>query len=429
MNIGILGLGAVGQSFVDVTTKYGNGHQLYVYDKDPGKMKPLQDYRHIHACGSEEEVGRNADFLLCCTDMLSGDALTKAAREMRDGKVVSDDFSAKTPALAAYKASGRQLPYWSIHTMFSPKTGFKGQLIIEIPARYCMDGGKENPYITEFRNTLAMAGAHFKKIFLVSDHDNRMGRIQGATSAENICTARTLAELSINPLKEGAEVYSNVLDKVNFQMALRAIGEAGSSNSSVYGLIAMMNPYSLSNIRDYLSALETLIETAGKGEKGARDMLETTMENLGPGRIDEASASWNKCFGPVGETGNSYSSHLAEAIVWSRPKEYPLEIFAETPSPPYRIREVMALKALSMYQRCIRNMRHGRTHDQDFLGIVRKYKDWAERAFEAVNDNPESGHKLLGEFEGEFFVPAREFFSDELVDIGRKTNELIKRLM
>ncbi len=428
MNIGILGLGPVGQSIVYVSTKYGD-HQLYVYDKNPEKMRGLQEYSHVHPCESEGVVGENAHFLMCCTDMLNGDALTKAAREMKDGTVVSDDFSAKTPAYEAYKASGRQLPYWSIHTMFSPKMGFKGQLVIEIPVRYCMVDGKENPYITEFRDTLKKAGALFKKIFLVSDHDNRMGRIQGATSAENICTAGTLAELGINPLKEGGGVYSNELDKANFQMALRAIGERGSSNSSVYGLIAMMNPYSLSNIRDYSHTLELLIENVGRGSKGGSDILETAVENLGWGRVDEASALWDNCFGSIDEASNSYSSHLAEAIVWSRPKEYPLEIFAETPSPPYRIREVMALKALSMYQTCTKNMLKGGTNDQDFLSVVQEYRNWAERAVEAVNKDTKTGLKQLDEFENTFFNPVRDVFSDELVDIGQKTNELIRRIM
>jgi len=307
--------------------------------------------------------------------------------------------------------------------------GFKGQLVIEIPVRYCMVDGKENPYITEFRDTLKKAGALFKKIFLVSDHDNRMGRIQGATSAENICTAGTLAELGINPLKEGGGVYSNELDKANFQMALRAIGERGSSNSSVYGLIAMMNPYSLSNIRDYSHTLELLIENVGRGSKGGSDILETAVENLGWGRVDEASALWDNCFGSIDEASNSYSSHLAEAIVWSRPKEYPLEIFAETPSPPYRIREVMALKALSMYQTCTKNMLKGGTNDQDFLSVVQEYRNWAERAVEAVNKDTKTGLKQLDEFENTFFNPVRDVFSDELVDIGQKTNELIRRIM
>ena len=256
-----------------------------------------------------------------------------------------------------------------------------------------------------------------------------MGRIQGATSAENICTAATLAQLDINPLKEGRSVYSNELDKANFQMALRAIGEKGDSNSTVYGLIAMMNPYSFSNIKGYADALETLIENAGRGGRGASDLLETAIENLGYGRVDEASALWDRWFGPIDEAANSYSSHLAEAMVWSHPKEYPLEIFAETPSPPYRIREVMALKALSMYETCISNMRRGGTHDEDFIRVVRGYRDWADKAADAVNTDKGNGSAQLDEFERTFFDPVREAFSDDLLDIGKKTNELIGRTM
>jgi prephenate dehydrogenase len=431
MKVGILGLGPVGQSFVYVSTKFGPGykpHQLYVYDKNPEKMKALEKFDHIHLCENEGEVGLNSDLLMCCTDMLNADAITKAMVQMKDGSVVSDDFSAKIPALEAYKAAGMQLPYWSVHTMFSPKMGFKkGRLVIEIPVRYCMEGNRENPYITEFRETMKGAGAQFKKIYLVSDHDQRMGRIQGATSAENICTAATLAELGINPLEEGGGVYSNELDKANFQMALRAIGEPGGSNSTVYGLIAMMNPYSLKNIVGYANALETLIGNVGRGGRGASDMLETAIENLGHGRVDEASALWDTWFGPIDEADNSYSSHLAEALVWSHPREYPLEIFAETPSPPYRIREVMALKALSMYKTCIRNMKRGGTHDEEFLQVVQRYKDWADRSVDAVNTDKSNGPAQLAEFESTFFNPVRATFSDELVDIGKKTNELIAR--
>lgn len=431
VNVGILGLGPVGQSFVYISTKYGPGnlpHQLYVYDKDPERMKVLGEFSNIHPCENEAEVGSNSHLLMCCTDMLNADAMTKAMAEMKDGTVVSDDFSAKTPALAAYKAAGRQLPYWSVHTMFSPRMGFrKGRLVIEIPVRYCMEGKKQNPHITEFRETMKRAGARFKKLYLVSDHDNRMGRIQGATSAENICTAATLAQLGINPLKDDGGVYSNGLDKANFQMALRAIGEEGSSNSTVYGLIAMMNPYSLSNIRGYADALGTLIENVGRGGRGASDLLETAIENLGHGRVEEASALWDRWFGPIDESANSYSSHLAEAVVWSQPREYPLEIFAETPSPPYRMREVMALKALSMHKTCISNMIEGGTHDPDFLQVVQRYRGWAEGAVAAVSASMGNGPAQLADFERAFFDPVRDAFPDELVDIGEKTNQLIGR--
>jgi prephenate dehydrogenase len=415
VKIGILGVGAVGKSFVDVLPKYGD-HTIYAYDIDPARTYGLEN---VQVCGSEEEVGAYADFLLCCTDMLNGAALTKAARAMRSGTVVSGDFSAKTPEYGAVKASGRieDLSYWSIHTTFHPKLGFDDQLIIEIPVRNCYDG-KEHPHITEFRDTLERAGSRFKTIWSVDDHDKRMGRIQGATSAENICTAATLAKLGINP-ETDSNVYANTFDRTKFLMSLRAVGERGSSNSAVYGLIAMMNPYSRSNIDAYLETLEHLI-SAGKD---SGEILEAAIDSLGYERVAEARRLWESRFGPLENYGNSCSSHLAEAVLWSA-SEYPLEIFAETPSPPYRMREIQALTALSDYQRCLQYM--GTAHDEDFLIFVRRYQQWTRDS--AGCDSAESSRAHLDKFEREFFTPVREAFPEELKNIGPRTNKLLKKI-
>lgn len=414
MKIGILGVGPVGKFFVDILPEYG--HEVFAYDVNP---ELTYDLPKVRVCGCEEEVGENSDFLLCCTDMLSGHALTKAAKTMKPGTVVSGDFSAKTPEYEAFKAAERSdLAYYTIHTLFAPRLGFKDQLVLEIPVRNCTKDGKENPYITEFRYTLKATGARLKRLWSVQNHDLRMGRIQGAISAENICTARTLAELNINPLTD-TKIYSGKLDGTKFLMSLRAIGNEGGSNHRVYGLIAMMNPYSLVNIAAYADALERLISTAGRSEKEAKDMLEAVREALGWERVEEAGRIWDSVFGSEGETKNSYSSHLAEAIVWAE-SEAPLEMFEETPSPPYRMRELMALKALSMHEKCIRNMCDEDTHDIEFLGRVREYRNWTERASEAKN------WESVDEFKALFFDPVRETFPEELKNIAERTNKLIK---
>ena len=220
MKIGILGLGPVGKSFLETFSQYGN-HNLFVYDANPKKVTASAEQPGIYLCNSEEEVGKNSDFLLGCVDMLSSYAITNAAKVMRQGAVVSGDFSAKTPEYKAVKASGRDdLSYWSIHTMFAPQLGFNGQLTLEIPVRNCYKDSIENPYITEFRKILTEAGSKTRTIWSFRDHDERMGRIQGSTSAENICTARTFAELGINPTQEKSNVYANEFDKTKFLMSL-----------------------------------------------------------------------------------------------------------------------------------------------------------------------------------------------------------------
>jgi len=416
MKIGILGLGSVGRSFVDVLSRYG--HEIFAYDASPDLMHGLP---MIKVCEREEEVGENSDFLLCCTDMLSGYALTKAAKVMKPGTVVSGDFSAKTPEYEAFKDSGRldDLVYYSIHTVFAPKVGFKDQLVIEIPVRNCTGkDGKENPYIIQFRDTLKAAGSRFKRLWSIQNHDLRMGRIQGAISAENICTAATLAELGVNPLTD-TEIYSGKLDEAKFLMSLRAIGGKSSSNHRVYGLIAMMNPYSLANISAYADVLERVIETTQRSEREAIDMFEAARETLGCERVEAAKRLWDSTFGSECGTKNSFSSHLAEAILWAE-SEAPLEMFTETPSPPYRFRELMALKALSMYKQCVRNMRSRDTHDREFLETVKRYRDWAEQALKEKSWASIKRFKLL------FFEPARKVFSKELENIAERTNELIK---
>lgn len=415
MKIGILGLGSVGRSFVDMLSRYG--HEIFAYDANPDLTHNLPITK---VCESEEEVGENSDFLLCCTNMLSGYALTRAANVMRSGTVVSGDFSAKTPEYEAFRNSGRDdLAYYSIHTIFAPRLGFKNQLVIEIPVINCTQkDGKENPYITQFRDTLRAAGSRFKRLWSVQNHDLRMGRIQGAISAENICTAATLAQLRINPLTD-TEIYSGKLDEAKFLMSLRAIGTEGSSNHRVYGLIAIMNPYSLANISAYTDVLERLIETTQRSEKEAIDMLEAVRESLGWERVKAAKGLWDSTFGSECETKNSFSSHLAEAILWAE-SEAPLEMFAETPSPPYRLRELMALKALSMHRQCVGNMRSRDTHDWEFLETVKRYRDWAEEA------SKEKSRASIKRFKCLFFEPVRKVFSRELENIAERTNELIK---
>ncbi len=417
MKIGILGAGPVGSCFAEMLPRYG--HEVHIYDTDNEKTKGLGN---ANICTCEGEVGEKSDFLLCCTDMLSSDALTKAADAMKPGgrhrKVVSGDFSAKIPEYEAFRKSRNagKHAYWTIHTMGSPKMGFKNMLVIEIPVENCTDNGRENPYISEFRKTLAMAGSRFRVIWTPEEHDRIMGRIQGATSAENICTAKTLADLEINPLERG-NIYSNKFDRIKFLMSLRAVGKKGSSNHRVYGLIATMNPYSLENIQKYLEVLEGFTES-----NEAYAMAEDAVRRLGKERIKRAAWLWDSKFGTVSRTENSYSSHIAEAILWSQEGEYPLGIFQETPSPPYRMRELMALKALSMHRQCIENMHSRETNDRDFLEVVRAFREWAEKSRHA------GGWEALDGFEREFFEPVRERFPEELETITEKTNQLIGML-
>ena len=421
MDIGILGLGPVGSSFLNVVPNYG--HRVVAYDINPDKMTNLPE--DAIPARNEEEVGARSDLLLACTDMLSGSAVTKAVSAMRDGRVVCDDFSAKTPAYNAYKAANRELPYYSIHTMFAPSLGFDGQLIVEIPVMYCTDDdGQENPYIAEFREVLTREGAKIKRIWSVRDHDERMGRIQGAVSAAGICTARTFAELGVNPLEDGNIYHGNELDRANFWMSLRAIGPEGSSNPTVYGLIALMNPFSFANISEYYTQLMNLVDG---DKKQVDEMLEEAVVGLGSERVRQGAKTWDRCFGPMGDFGNSYSSHLATACHWSRGS--PLEIFAETPSPPYRMRERMALKALSMYPRCVENMSRGDTHDREFLDTVGKYMQWIGRDADEVEANRQIGWERIRMFEEEFFTPVREAFPDEIKRAPAESGAMIKKLM
>jgi len=429
MKVGILGLGPVGMSFAYILPKHG--HEVYAFDNNPDRMKKLPD--GVYACGCEEEVGAESEFFLGCTDMFSGYALTRAAKVMEHGTVFSADFSAKTPEQQAFMEAGRDdITYWSIHTLFAPPGmgkpadgSFKGKRIAEIPVSGCWRGdGSEHPAITEFRETLKVEGASFKKIYTIEDHDRRMGRIQGATSAENMCTARTLAGLGINSLRDGS-IYSDGHGRVNFQMALRAIGEEGSSNPVVYGGIVIMNPYALMDITEYSDTLEWLIRIVREDPKEAAAMLRHAGGALGRGRIEEALALWKtkfeSDFGPPGGGRNSKSSHLAETLLWSQPG-YPMDMFADISAPPYRMREMLALIALSEHDCCLANMRRGDTHDEDFLDVLKEYAEWATRAA------AEKNRQAITELEKRFFAPVRLAFPDDIKGIGVKTNDLIGRI-
>ena len=327
MDIGILGLGGVGKSFIKLLSQYGKrDDRIFGYDVQEVDLGEYDG--KIELVESEEALGEQSDFLICCTDMLAGDGLRYAAAQMRPGTVVCDDFSAKTPAYDAIKESGaleKGVAYWSFHTMFSPKMGFDGQTVLDIPVSGCYTNGTIHPYIERTRQMIAQAGSKFKRIWSVPEHDMMTGRIQASVSAQNICTAKTLAGLGINPL-EGNETYSGSLDINNFLMALRAIGPPGSSNHSVYGLIAMKNPYSMQNLDSYVKAYKTLIAVASESKNDAIDILKETREKLGWDRVGLAGKGWDDTFGEVGPTMNSFSSHLAEAIAWSE-SDAPVDVF------------------------------------------------------------------------------------------------------
>jgi len=426
MKVGILGAGPVGRSFGEVLLKYG--HEVYAFDINPDRTKGLPG--GVYACGCEEEVGAESDLFLGCTDMFSGYALTKAAKAMPQDAVFCEDFSAKAPAQRAFENAYRKdLAYWSIHTLFAPPPmnkpvdgSFKGKNIVEIPASGCWrDDGTERPQIAELRRILEAEGAEFNVIYTIEDHDRRMGRVQGATSAENICTARTLAGLGINPLREGS-IYANGPDRVNFLMALRAIGEKGSSNPCVYGGIATMNPFALRDIIEYSATLESLLKAS---PEEAADMLRMAVGTLGRGRIEGALARWRnrfeKDFGPSGAGSNSGSSHLAEGLLWSQ-SDYPMDMFDVVTAPPYKMRGMLALIGLADYERCLGNMLRGGTHDKDFLRTVGMYSELAEKAAKAKSVDS------VVEFEKTFFTPVREEFPDDIKDINKKTNDLIAKM-
>jgi prephenate dehydrogenase len=421
MNVGVLGLGPVGRSFVDMLRRYDVG--ISAFDPNPATYEDL-DASKVDRCDSEKDLGSRSDLLICCTDMLSGDAMTEAVKEMEPGTVVCDDFSAKAPADKAFNAAGRHdVAYHSIHTLYAPPLKYKGHkdhLVVEIPVDNCTDkNGYENVHIKHLRFILTDSGLRTKRLWSLEDHDERMGRVQAATSAQNICTAATLAEIGVNPLQDDG-VYDNKLDQVKYQMALRAIGPEGSSNPRVYGLIALMNPFSKSNVDKYLKTLEELLAA---NESEANSMLEEAKRRIGKERVKRAKRTWENMFGPLEDTKNSFSSHLAEALFWSE-SGYPLGVFEETPAPPYTMREIMALTALSMHEQAVSNMYNGNTDDSVFLRKMSDFYNWLEESTEEKDPDWDDITKL----EKQFFEPVRETFPEEMENIKQVTNEHIDRL-
>lgn len=283
------------------------------------------------------EVVSSADYILFCVETEKiASVVASVSPFFTEKKIVGGQTSVKYPEILAFDT---YLPadteIFTLHSLHGPQVDPKGQTLALIPERCSTETYKAVVKIMEF------TGSKLRELKSGEVHDKMMADIQVVTHIGFESIGTSFMHRGIFPWEN--PLHSSGLDNLKLLLTLRIF----SYKYHVYSGMAMLNPFSKSDVRTYAQAendifgmmisadevaLEELIWNAKKkvfaGFEGKLMLNDELMAefSLNPGEDHKP---------------NSHLSLLAMVVTWARLGTSPYEnLVCQTP--PFKLRVGMA---------------------------------------------------------------------------------------
>ena len=250
MQIGIIGLGDMGQLYAKEFSKAG--YQVSGCDL-PEKKDELEG--KLSGTGVEilkdgADVARRSDLIIYSVEAENiGKVVMQSGNATKYGAIVAGQTSVKTPEIKAFE---KYLPpdvhIVTCHSLHGPTVSTKGQTLAVINHRSSKNSYKRA--LEVFRSL----GSKIVEIPTYQEHDKITADTQANTHTGFLSMGTAWKNAGFYPWDNPS--YVNRLDNVKILMALRIYG----GKSHVYAGLAILNPFAREQIAQYASSESELFK-------------------------------------------------------------------------------------------------------------------------------------------------------------------------
>lgn len=412
MNIGIVGMGGMGQMYAKAISN--GGYQV------SGCDFPARKAEIMRACPTLEwmeppELARTSDMLIFSVPTENiGEVVKKYAPNVREGTIVAGQTSAKTPEIEAFE---QHLPGANIvtcHSLYGPSVKDPSGHTTAVIRHRSSDEAYERAM-----DVFSKLGSQLVELPDYDTHDRMTADTQAATHLgfESMGTAwKTTGEF---PWENPS--YNGGIDNVKILMAMRIFG----GKSHVYAGLALLNPHAKTQVAQYRASTKELSNLMINGDKrslkervyAARDAI--FRNGNSPVMLDDSVMGDFRLGNGSNRKPNSHLSLLAMVDAWHNSGVNPYDNMV-CQTPPFRLR-------LGITEYLFRNHElldssldtainggHILKDDEAFVDAVDQWASIVER-------NDSEAYKKL-------FAETRSFFEQRIPEAMQKSSELIARL-
>lgn len=416
MNIGIIGLGDMGQLYAHSFSKAG--YQVFGCDL-PENAKSLslifEDNHLVNICKSSKEVVENSVYLIFSVETNKIESVVReVAPYVRKGHIVAGQTSVKNPEVRAFKKYlNDDVDIATLHSLHGPHVNPKGQTLVAIPERISSE---------RFKEVLGVLSCMESKIEVLDSadvHDKMMADIQVVTHIGFESIGTSFMHRGIFPWE--SRLHSSGLDNVKLLLTLRIY----SYKHHVYEGMAMQNPFSKQDVRAYAKAendIFGLMISESKDElyKLILEAKEKVFKGF-PGSLmlnDELMREFS-LYPPREHKANSHLSLLAMVLTWARLGTSPYDnLICQTP--PFKLRVGMAEYLFlndELLQESLEAALFDKSIRMDDLAFHTSVQEWAH----IVESGDQKGYSS-------HFERTKAFLADRLEEGRRLSSMLIERI-
>jgi prephenate dehydrogenase (NADP+) len=416
MNIGIIGLGDMGQLYAESFSKAG--YLVYGCDLPENTEKLSLFFRSndlINICNSPKEVIDNSEYLIFSVETNNIEAvIQQAAPYLRKGHIVAGQTSVKNPEVSAFKKHlSEEVEIATLHSLHGPHVNPKGQTLIAIPER--ISKGR-------FEEVLQLLSCLESKIEILDSadvHDKMMADIQVVTHIGFESIGTSFMHRGVFPWEN--PLHSSGLDNLKLLLTLRIY----SYKHHVYEGMAMQNPFSKQDVRAYAKAENDIF---GLMISESEDELYTLIREAkakvfegfsGSLMLNDELMKEFSLYPPKEHKPNSHLSLLAMVLTWARLGTSPYDnLICQTP--PFKLRVGMA-EYLFLKDELLKESLDAALFDKsirmDDLAFHTSVQEWAH----IVESGDQKGYST-------HFERTKAFLADRLDEGRRLSSMLIERI-
>jgi len=417
MNIGIIGLGAMGRLYAK--TFAAAGYPVYGCDLPANRSKLEEDLspHNIKIMDNGMDISRICDLIIYSVE---ADRLAQVVAECgsstKYGAIVGGQTSVKTPEIEIFE---KYLPadtqIITFHAMHGPGFQPKGQKLILIKHR----AGEE-----AYQRMLDLFTAIETDIVEIADfheHDKIVADTQAVTHVGFESMGTAWKEAGFFPWENAS--YVGGIDNVKILTTLRIF----SYKAHVYAGLAILNPYAKQQVKRYAVSESELFKLMIKEEEEAfrarlyraRDFV--FHESRKPIMLnDSVMKEFSLSQKPELQKPNSHLSILSMVDAWYHLGVNPYDnLICQTP--PFRLRLGIAeylFKNEELLEESIKTALYDKTIRGDDLEFHSAVREWSA----IIGYGDMEGYK-------KHFNDVQSFFKGRLEEGNKQSAELIRRLM
>ncbi len=414
--IGIIGFGDMGKSY---GREFNNGGFIVNGCDLPENRASLErDLAGTKVCifDNPVAVARRSDLIF---HLVPVEEIERSVAEWgpatKKDAIVSSGASVMTPAIHAFdRLLPKDVNVINWHWLFGPSIRPQGQSTALVNCR-----SSEKAY-QRMQDVISGVGSKIIKLSSYTEHDKKTADTQTVTHVGFEAMGTAWKEMRSFPWE--SSTYVGGIDNVKVLMCLRVYG----GKSHVYSGLAIYNPYSGKQVRQYAKSVSELfglmIQEDKQGfSKRIREAGEAVFSSVDSPVLldDKVMGAFSLGIPSEQKTPNSHLSLLSMVDAWHQAKINPYgNLICQTP--PFRLRLGIAeylFRHPDLLEESIQTALYDKGIRRDDLAFQNAVRQWAT----VISNGDTRGYHSM-------FEDTKRFFADRLPEGMQRSGELIQRL-